>query len=55
MSAAIPAGWRRTALHFSECHVLMNWRKIFKPSAKLSIFTLVIGGAVFGAVAFYAG
>ena len=33
----------------------MNWRKIFKPSAKLSIFTLLVGGAVFGAVAFYAG
>ncbi len=33
----------------------MNWRKIFRPSTTLSVFTLVVGGAVFGAVAFYAG
>ena len=33
----------------------MNWRKIFRPSATLSIFILVVGGAVFGALAFWTG
>lgn len=33
----------------------MNWRAIFKPSAKLSVFTLVIIGGVIGAIAFYSG
>lgn len=33
----------------------MNWRNLFRPSATLSVFTLVILGAVLGAVAFWTG
>ena len=33
----------------------MNWRALFKPSARLSVFALLLIGGVVGAVAFYAG
>lgn len=33
----------------------MNWRAIFKPSARLSIFSLVLIGGILGAIAFWTG